>query len=302
MISSKMMKEKTRFMILFFEKVIRDKTPIKDLFSDKRKILKSLFIFSLVIISIHIIHALTLDRIIEYKEILFYSSKISAEMDGYRIAFVADTHRMPEEKLKEAVKKLNEMQIDLLVLGGDYTIIPDAMRCSVEILSQIKTTDGIYGVEGNHDNYIQLFAAMEEYGITPLSNNGVYIRDNLFLAGVEDLWNRKPDIPEAIEEASPDNFVLLLAHNPDVTMKQDTSRVDLILSGHTHGGQITFLGIWAPYFTFRTIITEYGQRFVSGWSKSRDGVPVYVTNGTGEYMPRVFARPQVIIFTLRNEK
>jgi predicted MPP superfamily phosphohydrolase len=143
---------------------------------------------------------------------------------------------------------------------------------------------------------------MEEYGIVPLSNNGVFIRDNLFLAGVEDLWNRRPDISKAIEEASPDNFVLLLAHNPDVTMKQDTSGVDLILSGHTHAGQISFLGIWAPYFTFRTIITEYGQRFASGWSESRDGVPVYVTNGTGEYMPRVFARPQVIIITLRSER
>jgi len=84
---------------------------------------------------------------------------------------------------------------------------------------------------------------------------------------------------------------------PSITMVQDTTECDLILCGHTHGGQVTLFGIWAPYLTMKRSITGYGQRFMSGFSESKDGVPVYVSNGTGEFFPRVFARPQVIIFT-----
>jgi predicted MPP superfamily phosphohydrolase len=145
---------------------------------------------------------------------------------------------------------------------------------------------------------------MEAHGILPLRNNGVYVKEHFYLAGVEDLWNRNPNITEAIAEAPADDFVLLLSHNPDIAMLQDTTGVSLILSGHTHGGQITFLGVWAPYFTLRKSITEYGQRFRSGWALSRDNTPVYISNGTAiqyYHIPRVFARPQVILITLFNE-
>jgi len=270
-------------------------------FSKVKKIIKILSVSVFIAAAIHLIHALTVDRIIEYKEVPFYSSKIPAEMDGYRITFITDTHYISDEQLSAVTQKLNGLQTDLLLLGGDFAPASGAPKSSMEILSQIETIDGIYGIEGNHDNYVDLFAAMEEYGITPLSNSGDYIREHFYLAGVEDLWNRTPDIAEAAKGASRNDFVLLLAHNPDITMKQDTTGIDLILSGHTHGGQCTFFGIWAPYFTLRHSITEYGQRFVSGWSKSADGVPVYVSNGTGEFLPRVFARPQVIIITLHNK-
>jgi hypothetical protein len=248
---------------------------------------------------IHIAHALTLDRIIQYKEVSFYSPDAPAEMNGYRIAFIADTHELPEKYLQKVADELNKKQIDLLLLGGDFPRADDVLRSSMEILSQIETAGGIFGVEGNHDRRRALFAAMEEYSITPLSNSGLYIRDNFYLAGVEDLWGGSPSIADAIEGSQPDDFVLLLSHNPDVSMKQDTTGVDLILSGHTHGGQITFFGFWAPYLSFRDSITEYGHRFKSGWALSRDGTPVYVTKGTGDYVFRVFARRQVILITFK---
>ena len=267
-----------------------------------KQITKVIFIIGLIIAVIHTIHALTLDRVIEYKEISFSSPRVSPELEGYRIAFVVDTHRMAEERLWDVVNELNQRSLDLLILGGDMSSITAEMQRAIAILSHITATDGIFGAEGNHDNHMNLFAAMEAHGITPLSNNGLPIRENLFLAGVEDLWNRNPDIEKAIEDSQPEDFVLLVSHNPDVTMQQDTTGVDLILSGHTHGGQITFFGIWAPYFTFGGgSITDYGQRFRSGWALSRDGTPVFVSQGTGEYLPRVFARPQVILLTLHHE-
>jgi predicted MPP superfamily phosphohydrolase len=84
-------------------------------------------------------------------------------------------------------------------------------------------------------------------------------------------------------------------------MIQSTEGIDLILSGHTHRGQITFLGY--PMYLHRGSITSYGTRFGYGLARSADGVPVFVSSGIGAYysVPRIFARPEVVIFTLFNE-
>ena len=276
------------------KKMKQNKSPL-------RTILKATILLITLIVLIHIAHALTLDRIIEYREVTFTSERVPAALEGYRIAFISDIHRMPDEQLEEVVAELNHRALDMLILGGDIRTRDRDMERTMEILAGVQTTDGIYGVEGNHDYYAELFAAMEAHGLVPLSNSGVSVRAGFYLAGVEDLWNRSPNIAEAIAGAEPDDFVLLVSHNPDVTMQEDTSGVDLVLSGHTHGGQITFFGVWAPWFTIRSSITEYGQRFASGWAEARDGTPVYVSNGTAvQYYdwPRVFARPQVILITL----
>jgi len=272
--------------------------------SAKRKLKRAIqitLVMGVIIALIHFVHAITLDRIIEYREVSFSSPNVPIEMSGYRIAFIADTHDLSSERFMEVVEELSSRQIDLLVLGGDYLSYRYAPHHIMEILSQIETTDGIFGVEGNHDNRVEVFVAMRAHGITPLSNSGLHVRDSFFVAGVEDLGRRNSSIAEAIEDSNAGDFVLLISHHPDISMQQDTTDVDLILAAHTHGGQMTFFGIWAPYFTISSHITNYGQRFRSGWAESQDGTPVFVTNGTGEYFPRVFARPQVIIFTLINE-
>ncbi|MCL2367784.1 MAG: metallophosphoesterase [Oscillospiraceae bacterium] len=270
----------------------------------KRKIRiawRVLMIIGAVIALIHALHALTLDRIIEYREVPFASPQLSPELNGYRIAFITDTHAISEARLWGIVDELNQQSLDLLLLGGDFAEDIPHMQRTLAILSHIEATDGIFGVDGNHDNHRRLFPAMEAQGMTPLPNRGQRLRGNLFLAGVEDLTNRSPNIAQATRNARPADFVLLLSHSPDIAMRQDTSGIDLILSGHTHGGQMTFFGLWAPYFTLRRTITHYGQRFRSGWAHSQDGTPVFVSNGTGEYFPRIFARPQVILITLAHE-
>ena len=255
-----------------------------------------LAIFSLVVL-VHFVHAITLDRMVVYNEISFSSPHIPPEMDGYRIAFVTDIHAESGRRLRTVVEELNARQIDLLLLGGDFTYDRDDLAATMELLAQIAVTDGMFGIEGNHDHYDLLFPAMEAQGITPLSNSGVYIREGFYLAGVEDLWNRKPNVADAIAGAGANSFVLLLSHNPDVSMQQDTRDVDLILSGHTHGGQLNFFGRWSIGLD-SGIISDYGTRFRGGWAQSRDGTPVYVCRGVGEYYPRVFARPEVTLLTL----
>lgn len=252
------------------------------------------------VVLVHTLSSLTLDSRIQYLQVTYTSERVSPQLDGYLIAFVTDTHAMPADELAAMAETINGFSPDLLVLGGDFPSAGNGPYRSMEILSQVNATDGIYGVEGNHDDYKVLFEAMERVGIQPLSNSGVSPRATLYLAGVEDLWNRTPDINAAIQGSGEDDFVLLLAHNPDVTMVQDTSRVNLTLSGHTHGGQITLFGLWAPALTLTDEITSYGQQFHSGWATSKDGSDVFVSNGAGTFrnVPRVFARPQVILITL----
>ena len=278
----------------------------------KRTIITSLLIIAFVA-AIHIIHALTLDRIIQYVETSFYSAQLPPALDGYTIAFITDTHYITAECLQGIVEHLNARDIDLLLLGGDYRATVGGTWQTMGFLSQVTTTDGIYFVEGNNDNHYTLKAVAETYDMLFLFNSGLYIRDNFFLAGITDPM--KPDTPApsiaaAISEADPDSFILLLSHHPDVTMWEDTTAVNLVLSGHTHGGKVTFFGIWAPHFTFSQSVTQYGQRFRSGWATTADGAAVFVSNGTGGYhfpesvprIHRVFARPQVIIITLRYEQ
>jgi len=265
--------------------------------------LRVLLPLSGAVVAIHVLHSLTLDRITQYVEVPFRSPQVPVALNGYRIAFVTDTHGISERRLNSVASRLDNGKIDLLLLGGDFHHDIERVRRTVEILSRIKTTDGIYGVEGNHDTHADLFPVMNAHGITPLFNSGVHIRNNFFLAGTADIKTFPPaaSIAEATENATPDDFVLLLTHNADITMRQPTTGIDLILSGHTHGGHVRFFGLWAPALTLSRAVTHYGQRFMSCWAKSRDGVPVYVSHGVGGYFPRVFARPQVIILTLLHQ-
>jgi len=247
---------------------------------------------------IHIAHGLTIGRVIRYVEIEFHSAHWPTELDGYRIAFMTDMHIITDEDMRAVAAELNERNLDLLLLGGDFSMRNAHYQGTIREIAQVDARDGIFGVEGNHDDYRRLFSAKEQYGITPLDNSGTHIRDGFYLAGVQDLWNRSPSIADATREAYADDFILLLSHNPDVSMLQSTDGIDLILSGHTHSGQITFFGF--PMYLLRRSITDYGTRFAYGFSDSADGVPVFASSGIGLYyvVPRIFARPEVVIFSI----
>jgi len=254
---------------------------------------------------IHVVHSFTLDRIIKYEEIDFQTDAWPAELDGYRIAFMTDFHTITDEDMAEIIVEINRRNIDLLLLGGDFS--SDVFRGgthyqgTVREISRAVTTDGIFGVDGNHDDAVMLFRAKERYGIVPLDNSGLQIREGFYLAGVQDMVLRNSDIATAIAGAAVDDFVILVSHNPDVTMAQSTDGVDLIFTGHSHGGQMTFFGF--PIYLLRGDVTAYRLRFAHGFAYSADDVPVFTSRGVGVYYrwPRIFARPEVVIFTMYSE-
>lgn len=257
----------------------------------------TVIILAIIIAVPHVISALTCDHRLQYKEITYTSPKIPQALNGYVIAFLVDTHDLKRDEMQQIVDNVNTRQIDLLLLGGDFRSFN--AEPTLKVLANVKTKDGIYGVMGNHDVYKELKDKMPKYDMVFLYNQGLTLKPGFFLGGVSDLMTHKPRVHKALENAGPNDFVLLLSHNPALALEQDISRADLILSGHTHGGLMNFFGLWSPALTIRN---PYGNKFRSGWYKSGT-TDILTSNGTGytEKIPRIFARPQVIYLTLKAE-
>lgn len=265
---------------------------------DKKKILSGAAAAIATAAGVHVASMLTIDKTVGFKEICFASPKIRPESEGLSFAFVTDLHNTSPSQLRKIVDKINERGVDAMLLGGDYGEPSEKMKNQLSMLTAVKAPLGVYGVDGNHDAKSELYAEMRSYNMKPLGNEGTYVSEGVYLAGVEDFRKRKPDIQGAIMGAKEDDLVILLSHNPDVAAFQNTWGVDLMLAGHTHGGQANVFGMFSP---FLQAIGKTGQRFRSGWSMLDEGGVAYVSNGVGthHHAPRVFARPQVIFLTLQ---
>ncbi len=263
------------------------------------KIIRSIFLY---VFAIHFISALTLDRKLKYKTIIYKSKEIPKDINGLEIGFITDIHDMREKTLMNIAERISKIDLDLLLIGGDFS--ETDFRKQVEIIGKIKSKVGIYSVSGNHDSDTLLNEIMPKNNIQLLTNKGIYITNKFYLAGVGDPKTKNTNVPLAVENAKEDDFVILISHNPDITMVQDMSKVNLTLSGHTHGGHISFFGLYAPTLLPIVRVTKYGQRFRSGWSKATNGSDVFVSNGIGSKreIPRIFARPQMILLKLESSK
>lgn len=248
---------------------------------------------TVVVAVLHICAGIATRHSTQFVEIAYHSAKLPAALDGYKIAFVTDIHDYDDPRLIKIKDVIKLWQPDLLLLGGDFCAEP---RKHLAIF-RLDTPDGTYGVGGNHDDPNRLFSLMREFGMHPLDNAGVLLHEGLYLAGVADLRTQSPDVPQALQDAPPEAFVLLLSHNPALVMEHDVSRADLVLAGHTHGGQWNFFGLWSPALS---IINPYGNRFRSGWAQGPQDTDVYVSNGLGSKnnLLRIFAPRQVILLTL----
>jgi predicted MPP superfamily phosphohydrolase len=247
----------------------------------------------------HLIHAVTLDLQIEFVETELASPSVTTELDGYRIAFVSDTHNMPANRLLEIRNAIDSWGPNLLLLGGDYSNRGRDFGEVFRILGTTIAPDGILAVEGNHDAGRRYIPAMAEAGIRPLLNEGIHVRDGIFVGGVSDLRFSTQDVSSAIQGANRDDLVILLAHNPITVERHSTSGIDLVLSGHTHGGQMTLFGLWAPALHLPSPTGTIPQWLRAGWGITADGASIYVSRGAGTHLPRMWARPEVTFITLR---
>ena len=186
---------------------------------------------------------------VEIKTNEIRSKKIPAAFDEYKVLHLSDLHvDMNEEPMKRVEAILPALEYDICVLTGDYrghTFGP--YEAALAGMSRIcsKIYKPIYGVLGNHDT-IRMLPGLEQMGIRMLLNECVAIeRDNarIHLAGLDDAhFYRADNIEKAASDIPPHEFSILLSHTPEVYQQAAHAEFDVLLSGHTHGGQICLPG------------------------------------------------------------
>jgi len=228
--------------------------------------------------------------------------------NGMRIVFASDIHHGPffsADRVGKLVRRINDLEPDLILLGGDYVHRdPKYIDPSIAELAALEAPFGVFAVLGNHDHWEgaeRTRKRLREAGITLIENRAEWIEsggDRIRIGGVGDLWEDTQDLGATVDDAAEYVFVILLSHNPDYVEKIASNRVDLVLSGHTHSGQVTLFGLWAPLLPSR-----YGQKYRSGMVET-EYTRVIVSNGVGTITPpvRFWARPDILLITLKGEQ
>jgi uncharacterized protein len=175
--------------------------------------------------------------------------RLPPAFDDYTILHISDLHfDISEGAMQHLVSLVGDFQYDICVLTGDYRGKTNGpFEKSLQGLSRLRAElrEPIYGVLGNHDS-IRMSPAMEAMRIRMLFNEcETLVRgaDRIYLAGVDDPhFYRADDIEKAASQIPQDAFSILLAHTPEVYDRAAASGFDLMLSGHTHGGQLCLPG------------------------------------------------------------
>lgn len=194
---------------------------------------------------------------------------------------------------------------DLIVITGDI-VDGRTSREKIEVLAQelgrLSAPLGVFAVLGNHDYFqrqgswnrgtLEMISSFERAGLRYLRNAGRLVRDDLFLAGVDDFWMGHPNASLAMQDRPPRAASVLLNHNPDY-LPQVPQTVGLSLCGHTHGGQIR-----APFGIGLYSISSYGERFQMGFVEAP--AVAFVSRGLGTTGPpiRTFCPAELVVLNL----
>lgn len=230
--------------------------------------------------------------------------RLPQKFDGFTIAFLSDTHypsKFTRKRLANAVRAIGDLSPDAILLGGDYVAADSCADELFEALGSCVAPYGKFAVLGNHDfrRADELRASMQRNGIKLLDDEADTLRvdgERIFLCGVKD-YAASADA-SWVRAHSDSAFTIVLVHAPDYTQDAALKNVSLALSGHTHGGQVTLLGLYVPVKKSR-----YGNRFLSGLNYTDENVPVVTSNGLGTSRRKIrFCAPSDIVFvTLRRK-
>lgn len=217
-----------------------------------------------------------------------------------KVVYIADCHA---DKNKSAAwyKKVSEsiqaLEGDMLLLGGDLVVCDTTYLDKLEALSKIDFAYGKYYILGNHDyldNPAEINKQMTVWGFVNLVNRSQDVKFQgleFQLAGLDETLFGKPKLPV---RDSADKPFLLLGHEPDVLMDMKEGQADLVLCGHTHGGQIRL-----PLVGSIVVPSKLGRRADVG-HRVINGVPTLITRGLGEVLcrARLLCPPEIMLIEL----
>ena len=220
-------------------------------------------------------------------------------LDGLRVGFLTDVHlsaMVPASDVTQAVDLLAAARPDVIALGGDYVTDADVSRAApvAELLAPLSSAPlGAFAVLGNHDDDRVVPAALTARGFTVLRDQRTRLTirgEAVDIVGLRYWTRRLPDITRAVRGAGPTTF--MLAHDPRRLREAATLDVQLVLAGHTHGGQVVLPGMGAVA----------ARRFPVVAGEATDGhCTLFVSRGVGTvFVPvRINCPPEVQVLVLR---
>lgn len=239
-------------------------------------------------------------KVPDVKEVNIVSDKIKRDR---KIVVLTDIHIhrvISRDKVRQIVERTNALAPDVIILSGD--IIDDditKIAQTANLLKGLKAKEGIYFVSGNHEfyaGYRDSLVTMKKFGFKTVENTGFDLGD-IFIAGIPD-WRTSrrigliADTNAAFAKAKPNQFKILASHTP-FDMGAD-NHFDLVVSGHTHGGQI---------FPFH-ILTVLANKYLAGLYKMDNDALLYVSRGAGQWGPqmRFLAPSEITLINLKNKE
>ena len=234
------------------------------------------------------------------KEVDIFIQGLSQELSIVQISDVHIGKTLGKEFMDDIVREVNRLNPDIVVITGDLVDMPvEQIGDKLDALRDIQSSAGVYFVPGNHEYFYgvnQIMAYLEFLGVHVLDNRSVNIGGVLNLAGVTDMMGKRfdflpPDLTNALLHVKPELPTVLLSHQPKIVKEMKNEKVDLILSGHTHGGQIFPFGL----------LVLLDQPYLSGLYQHNAQTQVFVSNGAGYWGPavRVMAPSEIVKINLK---
>lgn len=250
-------------------------------------------------------------------EIVINDNNIPTSFDGLKIVHFSDLHYtriITKERVNDIVEEINLINPDIVVFTGDLvdtdkTLTEDDKDFLIEALSTINSTYGKYAIYGNHDiannleNIIDIYNKSNfkildnDYDIIYSKNN-----DKIFVGGLNSVSHELEDINKVMSyydsNDSTNTYNIILLHEPDYAdnIVNSYDNINLILAGHSHGGQVRLPIIGALY------TPQNGHKYVKGYY-DLNGTSLYVTSGIGvsRYNFRLFNKPEINFYRLNKE-
>ncbi len=246
---------------------VRSDTPLRDLASNFSGVAR---------------YALAEANTLTIETVQIHLKRLPKNLDGFRIVHLSDIHHSPFtdlEHISRAARIANDLKPDMFVLTGDFVSHePEFIAPMAKVMGTLESEFGSFACLGNHDHWTNgelVTKHLREANIKVLINEGFRFTAHdasIWLCGVDDYMVGNTDLRAALRGSFPDEMKMLLAHNPKILYRAARAEIDLMFSGHTHGGQVKLRD------DEKRILPR--RKFASGLYRRQD-TQVYITRGIG---------------------